>query len=265
MLIAIDAGHGLNTPGKRCLKSIDPNETREFALNSRIAEKVQARLSGYVCDYFRVDDPTGAEDVPLSRRVLTANSAGADVYLSIHHNAGVNGGSGGGIVVIVGPGSSAQSKVLQEAIYRHTVATTGLSGNRANPMPESNLFVLNRTTMPAVLGEFGFMDSTTDTPIILTDEYADKVADGITAALVEVYALQKNPDVVQETDPGYEQFKKYMERYRAELASLPVSDWAAEGVAEAVRLGIMADGSRPRDYVTRQEAAIMAKAAVYAD
>ena len=28
MLICIDAGHCLSTPGKRCLKSIDPNETR---------------------------------------------------------------------------------------------------------------------------------------------------------------------------------------------------------------------------------------------
>ena len=25
--IAIDAGHGLNTSGKRCLKSLDPNQT----------------------------------------------------------------------------------------------------------------------------------------------------------------------------------------------------------------------------------------------
>ena len=28
MLICIDAGHYIGTPGKRCLKSIDPGETR---------------------------------------------------------------------------------------------------------------------------------------------------------------------------------------------------------------------------------------------
>ena len=35
--IAIDAGHGLYTEGKRCLKSLDPNETREWQLNERVA------------------------------------------------------------------------------------------------------------------------------------------------------------------------------------------------------------------------------------
>ena len=46
--IALDAGHGLYTAGKRCLKSIDPNETREWSLNSRIAEKVTEKLETYL-------------------------------------------------------------------------------------------------------------------------------------------------------------------------------------------------------------------------
>ena len=40
--IAITAGHYRYTAGKRCKKSIDPNETREWVLNARIAEKVEA-------------------------------------------------------------------------------------------------------------------------------------------------------------------------------------------------------------------------------
>ena len=47
MLICIDAGHCLSTPGKRCLKSIDPNETREWVLNSRVVDKLEAILAGY--------------------------------------------------------------------------------------------------------------------------------------------------------------------------------------------------------------------------
>lgn len=38
--------------------------------------------------------------------------------------------------------------------------------------------MLNATSMPAVLGEFGFMDSAVDTPIILTETYADRLAAG---------------------------------------------------------------------------------------
>ena len=44
MKIAIDAGHGLYTSGKRCLKKLDPNETREWTLNSRIATQVVDHL-----------------------------------------------------------------------------------------------------------------------------------------------------------------------------------------------------------------------------
>ena len=88
MLICIDAGHYIGTPGKRCLKSIDPGETREWTLNSRVADKLEAILAGYSCQTMRVDDVTGKRDVTLSQRVAAANRAKADVYLSIHHNAG---------------------------------------------------------------------------------------------------------------------------------------------------------------------------------
>lgn len=191
MLICIDAGHGLHTAGKRCLKSIDPNETREWVLNARIADKLQGLLAAYNCATMRVDDKTGAKDVTLGDRVLAANKAKADLYLSIHHNAGIKGGSGGGTVVYVAKGCQAQSKTVQEAVYRRTVAATGLRGNRSNPTPEMGLYVLRYTTMPAILIECGFMDSATDTPVILTEGFADQTACGLCEALVEVYGLGK--------------------------------------------------------------------------
>ena len=55
----------------------------------------------------------------------------------------------------------------------------------------------------------------------------------------------------------YEQWKGYMERYRRELAATPASGWAEKELAAAVTEGVT-DGKRPRDLVTREEAAIMA-------
>ena len=199
MLICIDAGHGRNTAGKRCLKRIDPGETREWVLNSRIAGKLQTLLAGYDCTTMRVDDVTGETDVSLASRVSAANCAKADVYVSIHHNAGINGGSGGGIVVYIHPNHQKQSEVVQEAVYRHLIAQTGLKGNRDNPLAEANHQVTRETEMPAILCECGFMDSTTDTPIILTEEFADKAARGLRDALAEVYGL--NPSGGAE-EPG---------------------------------------------------------------
>ena len=255
MLICIDAGHYMGTPGKRCLKSIDPGETREWFLNGRVADKVQERLTSYDCRTMRVDDVTGQREVTLQERVNAANMAGADVYLSIHHNAGIGGGSGGGIVVYVAPGVGAATVSLQKAVYEHTVIATGLRGNRSNPLGVASFYVLKYTKMPAVLGEFGFMDSTTDTPIILTEEYADQLADGIVAALVEQYHLEEVETV------SYEQWKEYMARYREEQGAKEAT--MPELVGEAKALGLT-DGSRPRDFMTREEGAVMVRAAVFA-
>ena len=251
MLIAIDAGHYMGTPGKRCLKTIDPGETREWALNARAADKVQQRLEAYDCNTMRVDDVTGQEEVTLYERVRAANRAGADVYLSIHHNAGIKGGSGGGIVVYVCPGVGEDTTSLQRAVYEHTVASTGLRGNRSQPLGVANFYVLVNTTMPAVLGEFGFMDSTTDTPIILTEEYADQLADGIVAALVEQYQLKEVDNVT------YEEWVAFAERYRKEQQEKqPTDPWQLETIRKAKEAGI-SDGSRPLDTPTRVEVMVM--------
>ena len=60
-LIALDAGHGMVTAGKRCLQSLDPNQTREWWLNDRIMDQVQSLLATYDCQVLRVDDTTGAK------------------------------------------------------------------------------------------------------------------------------------------------------------------------------------------------------------
>lgn len=257
MLVCLDAGHCLSTPGKRCLKSIDPGETREWALNSRVADKLRPMLEALGCRVMRADDPTGKTDVTLAKRVYAANAASADLYLSIHHNAGIHGGDGGGIVIYTAPGSSQQSKVVQRAVYEATVDATGLRGNRANPTPEASLYVLRHTAMPAVLGEFGFMDSTTDTPIILTEEFAAQAAQGIAAAVRSVYGLSPAED--QE----YGRWLAHMERYLAARAQLPADEWAREGLARAVERGVI-DGTRPLSPATRQEVAVMIAAEIAA-
>ena len=43
--IALTAGHYLGTPGKCCLKRLDPKETKEWVLNDRIADKVEKLLA----------------------------------------------------------------------------------------------------------------------------------------------------------------------------------------------------------------------------
>lgn len=190
--LVIDAGHGLNTPGKRCMKKLDENQTREWWLNSRIAEKIETLLGDYTgWALLRADDPTGKKDVSLSARVKAANNFDADFYLSLHHNAGVNGGAGGGIVAYIAKSASEESAQWQKALYEELIAATGLKGNRAKPLCKKNYYVVKHTKMPAVLLELGFMDSKTDVPVILSEGYADKAAAAVVRALVSGGGLKE--------------------------------------------------------------------------
>ena len=203
MKLGIDAGHGLYTAGKRCMKSLDPNETREWVLNNRIVNKITELLKDYEnVEILRTDDPTGKRDVPLAERTRSANNWHAEVYLSIHHNAGISGGTGGGIVVFRHPQSSAASKDYQKKVYDKLIAHTGLKGNRSKPLGEANLHMVRETKMPALLLELGFMDSRVDVPIILSEAHADKCAMAIVEFLAEQFKLKKiviAPPVVKDT------------------------------------------------------------------
>lgn len=192
--IALDAGHGKYTAGKRCMKSLDPAETREWFLNARVCEKIENKLKAYSgYELLRVDDRNGAIDVPLKERTDAANLWGADLYFSVHHNAGVNGGTGGGIVAITYTKVDAITSELQKAFYDELIKQTGLKGNRAKgqEMAKMNLHVCRETRMPAVLVELGFMDSATDVPVILTDAFAEQCATAIVDVLVRKGGLKK--------------------------------------------------------------------------
>jgi N-acetylmuramoyl-L-alanine amidase len=184
--IALTAGHYLGTQGKRCLKSLDPKETPEWVLNDRIADKVEKLLQNYTgWELIRTDDTTGKKDISLQARTNAANNFKADFYLSIHHNAGVQGGRGGGIMAYIYTNASAASAEWQRALYDSLIAATGLRGNRSQPMAKANLHEVRETKMPAVLLELGFMDSQVDVPVILTEKYADQCAAAIVNVLVE--------------------------------------------------------------------------------
>lgn len=192
--IALTAGHYLNTAGKRCLKSLDPNETREWVLNDRIADKVEKLMQNYTgWELIRTDDTTGEKDISLTARTNAANNFKADFYLSIHHNAGINGEKGGGIMAYVYTKPSAESVQWQKDLYDALINRTGLKGNRVTPLTKANLHEVRETAMPAVLLELGFMDSQTDVPIILTEEYADKCAAAIVEVLAKRGKLEKKP------------------------------------------------------------------------
>lgn len=210
--IALGAGHYIGTEGKRIPASLDPNQTREWELNDRVCDYIEAKLAKYDgYDLLRTDDTDGEEDVTLTERANAANAWGADFYLSVHHNAGINGGSGGGIVAYTHTTPKGNSTEWRDELYEELAERTGLRGNRANPKTASNLQILRSTDMPSVLLELGFMDSKTDVPVILTDEYAQACADAIVSVIVRRAGLKP-----KETGAEFAT-KEWVKQYVAEI------------------------------------------------
>ena len=191
--LAISAGHYKYTSGKRCLKTLDPKETREWVLNDRIADKIEKMLASYDgVEILRLDDTTGEKAIDLTARSNASNKWGADFYLAIHHNAGVKGGSGGGIVAFIYNGKVGATTVAwQKELYNELIKLTGLKGNRATPLAKSNLHECREPKCPAVLLELGFMDSKKDVPIILSEDYATKCAQACVNVIVKRAGLKK--------------------------------------------------------------------------
>src|SRR5690606_32698781 len=85
-LVALDDGHGENTPGKRTPYIEQINRViKENEFNSAVVNIMaeQLRRNGY---RVLLVAPTGY-DTPLKQRTDLANKHKADIYVSIHYNA----------------------------------------------------------------------------------------------------------------------------------------------------------------------------------
>lgn len=189
--IAFCAGHYLGTAGKRIPGELDEKQTREWVLNDRVARYFALAAAEYAdVEVCRTDDKTGRAFVDIPRRTQKANDWGADLYLDFHHNAAGKIFTGGGVEAFCYPGS-AEGKKYRDAIYKAVIAAGGLKGNRVSPLQEKKFDSLSLTDMPAVLIEFGYMDSKTDVPVILTEDYAKKVAGAVMEAIARLKGLKK--------------------------------------------------------------------------
>lgn len=198
--IAYGAGHNNKTANGIPLELCSP-KVNEWQLNDKVARYFAEAASQYQdVELLRVDDPEGVQEVDLYARCITANNWDADFFLSIHHN-GFQGvpWDGGGLVAFSYPGST-KGATYRDAIYEACIAADGIVGDRATPKATANFQVLRETNAPAVLMEYGFMDSRVDAPIILTDEYAKNMAYATMEGIAKVAGLQKKA-VPEETVP----------------------------------------------------------------
>jgi N-acetylmuramoyl-L-alanine amidase len=187
-VIVVDAGHGGRDPG------MVSGKTDEKDVNLAIARKLQAHLElgGATVIITRADDnhlsKTKAYDMAL--RQIIANSAQADIFVSIHQNSFSNSSVHGAQVFYFD--ESGESERLARAIQEQIKAAAD-PGNRFDARANDKYFVLKKTEMPAVLVECGFLTNPGEKARLLTDSYQEKIAWAIYMGIVDYFNVVDEP------------------------------------------------------------------------
>lgn len=158
--IYIDQGHNPRSPNT----GAEGNGLREQDITYEVGTILAQLLRQNGNFDVRLSRPTPTTQLGTSNssslraRVDDANSWGADYFISIHTNASSQSSANGTEVLVYSqPSTSAE---LAEDILEEITEITGLQSRGVKSRP--GLYVLRKTTMPAVLVELGFITNPQD-------------------------------------------------------------------------------------------------------
>ena len=171
--IIIDAGHGGTNPGA----TYEGRRESDDALRLALAVGEILAEDGFDVVYTRTDDTTQS----VGEKASIANQSGADLFISIHRNAAARDNLYNGVQTLIYGSGGLREEVAGN--IAEELETVGFQNLGVDIRPD--LVVLNRTKMPAVLVEAGFIDSDKDNQIFDTrfQETAEAIASGIENAL----------------------------------------------------------------------------------
>lgn len=174
----IGAGH---TPyGAGCGAGGARGQLNESNCTRQVAPLVVEKLKsiGKSAKYIVFDRPNQSYLEDCYWRANQANSLGAEVYVEIHFNAG----GGTGSEVVVSPKTGSYAREIAARVSRNIANTLNF---RDRGVKESNLIVLNKTNMPAILVECCFVDNSIDFEKYNPDKIATAIVAGLTGQTVE--------------------------------------------------------------------------------
>lgn len=192
LIVYLDDGHGIDTPGKRTPKFEDGSVMKENEFN----EAVVSRLAELLCEqgiYTHFTAPE-KENVPLNTRVNRANEHFEKrkerdyraVFVSVHANAyKAEWGDWGGIETYY---YDDKDKPLAAELQEHLLMGTAL---RDRGIKYGNFAVLRDTVMPAALVECGFMDNLKEATLLRSDAYREECALELCAGICRYFGINK--------------------------------------------------------------------------
>ena len=155
--IYIDQGHNPNPPNT----GAEGNGYREQDISYAVGQSLATLLRNDGRFEVRLSRPTASTQLGTSNasslrvRVEDANSWGADYFISIHTNASVSQSAVGTEVLVYS--SPSPSASLADDVLREVTEITGFPSRGVKLRP--GLYVLRKTSMPAILVELGFISN----------------------------------------------------------------------------------------------------------
>jgi len=166
MRICFDAGHG----GKDNGASVNGVYEKDITLKICNYARFIAKKNGFQCFMTREKD----ESLVHMDRALYANRNDCDIFVSIHCNSFVNE-LARGIETWSYP-SSTKGEKLSQFIQKELITSTSLFDRGCK---KARFSVLNKTIMPAVLIEIGFLSNPQEAKLLMSSEFLWEVASSI--------------------------------------------------------------------------------------
>lgn len=183
-LIALDAGHGMKTAGKRT-----PNGDHEWELNDKVRDYVVDYLKGYNCEFIFPDGNEGNTDESLSSRRNKYVNAKVDAAVSIHHNANTGRWNNAtGVETYTDKNYTSADDKLAKCVQKRLAKYTGL---KDRGVKRANWSVIYQNKVAAILTEGGFMDGVNDYKIIMSTDGQKAYARAVAEGLIEFLGLKK--------------------------------------------------------------------------
>lgn len=195
--VALDAGHGSNTAGKRT-----PDGYREHWIDVRCAAFCEEALVRCGIEVFKCAwddaDYTDDPDVALATRQAQIKAAGCQASVSIHANASGDGktyNSGQGVETFYhsNPNNALDSARLATAIQSYLIQGT-TQKNRG--VKTANFAMCNAKKMgvpAAALVEMAFMTNEREAELMKTDTFLIEVAEEIAHGICDYLGVQYIP------------------------------------------------------------------------
>lgn len=186
MLVVIDPGHNYSGVDTGAVG----NGLREQDITYLISEKLKPLLerNGFSVIMTRnsIKDNVSNESVSasLNRRAEIANRNGADLFLSIHCNAG--GGTGTETYYCTGSGSGQK---FAQCVQNRVVEEIGL---RDRGVKSAKYAVLRNTDMTALLLETAFIDTASDAKVLGDSDYQQRFAEAIAKGICDYVGIDYN-------------------------------------------------------------------------